>query len=140
VSEEPTSRGALLDLALSNKKGLVGNVKLKDSLDCSDHKVVEFQVPRAVSSAHSKLAPLYSRRADFGLFRNLLSRVPWALAGEKRGPGKLVQIQGSPPPSSGVMHANKEQARQKHREACVDEQDAPQDTKRKPAEGGSRDQ
>ena len=58
MSEEPTSRGALLDLALSNKKGLVGNVKLKDSLDCSDHKVVEFQVPRAVRRAQQARSPV----------------------------------------------------------------------------------
>jgi len=32
VIEEPTRRGAMLDLVLTNKEGLVGNVNLKGSL------------------------------------------------------------------------------------------------------------
>ncbi|PKU45887.1 hypothetical protein llap_3829 [Limosa lapponica baueri] len=63
-------RGAMLDLVLTNKEGLVGNVKLKNS----DHKVVEFKILRVTSMVHK-----YS--------------------GVKRGPTKLVSIQGSPPPS-----------------------------------------
>jgi len=90
--------------------------------------MVEFQVLRAVRRVHSKLSTLHSRRADFGLFRDLLTTVPQALPGGKRGPGKPVKIQGSPAPSSGVMHPNKKQVRQKHLEACVDEQDAPGQT------------
>ncbi|GAB0209576.1 hypothetical protein GRJ2_003423300 [Grus japonensis] len=37
VIEEPMRRGAMLDLVLTNKEGLVGDVKLKGSLSCSDH-------------------------------------------------------------------------------------------------------
>jgi len=37
VTEEPTRRGAMLDLVLINKEGLVGNVKLKGSLGCSNN-------------------------------------------------------------------------------------------------------
>ncbi|GAB0195782.1 hypothetical protein GRJ2_002043500 [Grus japonensis] len=44
VIEEPTGRGAMLDLVLTDKEGLMGNVKLKDSLGCSDHEMVEFQI------------------------------------------------------------------------------------------------
>lgn len=33
----------MLDLVLAKKEGLMGNVNLKDSLGCSDHKMVEFQ-------------------------------------------------------------------------------------------------
>ncbi len=43
VTEEPTRRGAMLDLVLTNKEGLVGNVELKGSLGCSDHEMVEGQ-------------------------------------------------------------------------------------------------
>ncbi|PKU32349.1 glycerol kinase [Limosa lapponica baueri] len=46
VVEEPTRRGAMLDLVLTNKEELVGNVKLKSSLDCSDHEMVEFKILR----------------------------------------------------------------------------------------------
>ncbi|GAB0180275.1 hypothetical protein GRJ2_000492800 [Grus japonensis] len=76
VIEEPTRRGAMLDLILTNKEGLVGDVKLKGSLGCSNHEMVEFRILRAVRRAHSKLTTLDFRRADFGLFRDLLGRIP----------------------------------------------------------------
>jgi len=41
-------RGATLAFVLTNKEGLVGNVKLKGSLGCSDHQMVEFKFLRAV--------------------------------------------------------------------------------------------
>ena len=53
----------------------MGNVKLKGSLACSDHEMVEFKILRAVRRTQSKLATLDFRRADFGLFRDLLGGV-----------------------------------------------------------------
>ena len=85
VIEEPMRRGAMLDLVLTNKEGLVGNVKLKGSLGYSDHEVVEFKILRAVRKAHSKLTTLDFRRTDFGLFRDLLGRVSRDKALEGRG-------------------------------------------------------
>ncbi|GAB0203861.1 thrombospondin-4 [Grus japonensis] len=85
VIEEPTKRGAMLDLILTNKEGLVGDVKLKGSLGCSDHEMVEFKILRAARRAHSKLTALDFRRADFGFFRDLLGRTPWDKALEGRG-------------------------------------------------------
>ncbi|GAB0206425.1 mitochondrial enolase superfamily member 1 [Grus japonensis] len=85
VTEEPTRRGAMLDLVLTNKEGLVGDVKLKGSLGCSDHEMVEFRILRAARKALSKLTTLDFRRADFGLFRDLLGRIPWDKALEGRG-------------------------------------------------------
>ncbi|GAB0181325.1 hypothetical protein GRJ2_000597800 [Grus japonensis] len=78
-------RGAMLDLVLTNKERLVGNVKLKGSLGCSDHETVEFKILRAVRRAHSKLTTLDFRRADFALFRDLLGRVPCDKALQRRG-------------------------------------------------------
>jgi len=46
----------------------------------------------------------------------------------KRGPRKLVSIQGSPPPNSGEMHPDQEEVKQKHQEAYMDEQGAPGQT------------
>ncbi|GAB0175611.1 nucleoside diphosphate kinase 6 [Grus japonensis] len=69
-------RGATLDLVLTNKERLVKNMNLKGSLGCNDHEMVEFKILRVVRKAHSKLATLDFRRADFGLFRDLLGRVP----------------------------------------------------------------
>ncbi|GAB0181465.1 triadin [Grus japonensis] len=74
----------MLDLVLTSKEGLVGNVKLKGSLGCSDHETVEFKILRAARRVHSKLTTLDFRRADFGLFRDLLGRVPWDKALEGR--------------------------------------------------------
>ncbi|GAB0202710.1 hypothetical protein GRJ2_002736600 [Grus japonensis] len=75
----------MLDLVLTNKEGLVGDVKLKGSLGCSDHEMVEFRILRAARRALSKLTTLDFSRADFGLFRDLLGRKPWDKALEGRG-------------------------------------------------------
>ena len=47
--------------------------------------MVELKILRTVRRAHSKLATLDSRRAEFGLFRDLLGRIPWDTALEGRG-------------------------------------------------------
>ncbi|GAB0207425.1 mitochondrial enolase superfamily member 1 [Grus japonensis] len=70
---------------LYSDKGLVGDVKLKGSLGCSDHEMVEFRILRAARRARSKLTTLDFRRADFGPFRDLLGRLPWDKALEGRG-------------------------------------------------------
>jgi len=88
VIEKSMRRRAMLDLVLTNKEGLVGNAKLKGSLGCSDREMVEFKILRAVRRAHSKFTTLEFRRADFGLFRDLLSKVPWDKALEERGAQK----------------------------------------------------
>ncbi|PKU42736.1 hypothetical protein llap_6956 [Limosa lapponica baueri] len=82
----------MLDLVLTNKVGLVGNLKLKGSLGCSDQEMLEFKILRAVRRAHNKLSILDFRRADFGLFRDLLGRVPWDKALEGRGTQKSLLV------------------------------------------------
>ncbi|TRZ26457.1 hypothetical protein HGM15179_000614 [Zosterops borbonicus] len=52
VIEGPMRRGAVLNFVLPNKQMLVGNVKLKGSLDCSNHGVVEFL--RALGNAEGQ--------------------------------------------------------------------------------------
>jgi len=84
VIKEPMRRGAMLDLVLTNKEGLVGNMNLKGSLGCSEHETMEFKILRAVRRAHSKLTALDFRRADFGLFRDLLGREPQDEALQRR--------------------------------------------------------
>lgn len=42
VTDEPTRRSAMLNLVFTNKEWVVGNMKLKGSLGCSDHKAVKF--------------------------------------------------------------------------------------------------
>ncbi|GAB0183845.1 mitochondrial enolase superfamily member 1 [Grus japonensis] len=75
----------MLDFVLTNKEGLVGSVKLKGSLGCSNHEMVDFKTLQAVRRALSKLTTLDFRKADFCLFRDLLGRVPWDKALEGRG-------------------------------------------------------
>ncbi|GAB0182133.1 mitochondrial enolase superfamily member 1 [Grus japonensis] len=83
----------MLDLVLTNKERLMRSVKLKGSLGCSNHEMVEFEILRTVRRAHSKLTTLDFSRADFGLFRDLLGRVPWdkALEGREAGPDEVAR-------------------------------------------------
>lgn len=67
VIEELFEGSALLDLVLTNKEGLAGNVKLKGSLGCHDHEMMEFTVLRAVGRAPSQLTNLDFRREDSSL-------------------------------------------------------------------------
>jgi len=77
----------MLNLVLSNKEGLVGNVKLKVNLGQRDHEMMNFKILRAARRLHSKVTTLDFRRADLGFFRDLLSRAdgikPWKEEGPK---------------------------------------------------------
>ena len=83
--EEPTRKGALLDIVLTNKEGLVEDVKVGGRLGCSDHEMVEFRNLCGGSRAVSRIKTLDLRRANFGLFKELLGGIPWARALEGRG-------------------------------------------------------
>jgi len=102
VVEEPTRRGMLLDLVLTNKEGLVEDLKVGGSLSCSDHEMVEFRILRGGSRTISRIKTLDLRKADFGFFKDLLGGIPWVRALEGRGgPRVLVAVQASLPPCSG---------------------------------------
>jgi len=47
--------------------------------------MVEFRILRVGSRAISRIKTLDLRRADFGLFKELLAEIPWARALEGRG-------------------------------------------------------
>ncbi|GAB0203559.1 hypothetical protein GRJ2_002821500 [Grus japonensis] len=141
VIEDPTRRGAMLDLVLTNKEGLVGDIKLKGSLGCSDHEMVEFRILRAVRRAHSKLTTLDFRRADFGLFRDLLGRIPWDKALEGRGAqeswlvfkGHLLQAQERCIPTKRKSSKNTKRPPRMNKELLDKVKQ-----KMKPTEGGSK--
>jgi len=86
--EEPMRRGAMLDLVLTNKEGLMGNVKLKGSLGCSDHEMVAFKILRAARRVHSKLITLDLRKetlASSGICWVEYHRIkPWREEGPKK--------------------------------------------------------
>jgi len=83
--EEPTRKVALLDLVLTNKERLVEDVKVGGRLGCSDPEMVEFRILRGGSRAISRIKTLDFRRANFGLFKDLLGGIPWVRALEGRG-------------------------------------------------------
>ncbi|PKU33700.1 glycerol kinase [Limosa lapponica baueri] len=76
VVEEPTRRGVLLDLVLTNKEGLVEGIKVGGSLGCSDHEKIEFRFVGSMRKT-SRTATLDFRRANFDLFKKLLGEIPW---------------------------------------------------------------
>ena len=76
VVEEPTRRGVLLDLVLTDRDALVEDVKVGGSLGCSDHEMVEFRILRGGSRAVSRITALDFRRANFSLFKDLLGGIP----------------------------------------------------------------
>lgn len=66
----------LLDFVLNYKEGLVEDVKAEGSLGYNDHEVVEFRILCGRSKAIRRTAALDFRRANFDLFKDLLS--PWS--------------------------------------------------------------
>jgi len=65
VVEEPTSRGILLDLVLTNREGLVEDVRVGGRLGCSDHEMVNFRILHGGSRAIIRIKTLDFRRANF---------------------------------------------------------------------------
>ena len=74
---EPTREGAPLDLLFTNREGLVSDVMAGGRLGQSDHEMIEFLIGGEAARGVSRTATLDFRRADFGLFRGLVDRVPW---------------------------------------------------------------
>ena len=89
VVKEPKRRGGLLNLVLTNKKGLTGDEKVGGSLGCSDCEMVESKFFYGRSKARSRIATLDFRRANFDLFNDLLEGIPQDRALE----GKEVQVE-----------------------------------------------
>ncbi|KAK4831137.1 LOW QUALITY PROTEIN: hypothetical protein QYF61_015440 [Mycteria americana] len=77
---EPTREGAPLDLLFTNREELGSHVMVGGRLGQSDHEMIEFLIRGEVARGVSKTATLGFRRADFGLFRRLVERVPWEAA------------------------------------------------------------
>jgi len=84
---EPTRGGASLDLLFTNREGLVGDVVVGDCLGLRNHEMIESSVRGEVKRRASKTTTKDFWRADFGLFRMLVERVPW----ERVLKGKGVQ-------------------------------------------------
>ena len=82
---EPTRGAAPLDLLLTKRKGLVGDVEVRGCLGQSDHDMVEFSILGGGRRGNSRTATLDLQRADFELFRRLERGVPQDSVLESKG-------------------------------------------------------
>ncbi|XP_053905560.1 uncharacterized protein LOC128849191 [Cuculus canorus] len=82
---EPTREGAFLDLLFVNREGLVGDLTVGGCLGLSDHEMIGFSVLGGIKKGVSKTVTLNFQRADFGLFRRLISKVLWETVLQGKG-------------------------------------------------------
>ncbi|KAK4810178.1 hypothetical protein QYF61_010951 [Mycteria americana] len=82
---EPAREGVPLDLLFTNREGLVSHVTVGGCLGQSDHEMIEFLIRGEAARGVSKTATLDFWRADFGLFRRPVERVPWEAALKGKG-------------------------------------------------------
>ncbi|RMC21953.1 hypothetical protein DUI87_02824 [Hirundo rustica rustica] len=75
----------MLDLLFTNRDGLVGDVEVGGRLGHSDHEIIEFSIIGEIRRNINKISTLDFRRADFGLFKRLIQRVPWETVLENKG-------------------------------------------------------
>lgn len=57
VITSPAREDALLDLLVTNARQLIGNIKIRGNLHCSDHALVKLAVLRNMSQERVKLSP-----------------------------------------------------------------------------------
>jgi len=60
-------------------------VEVSGCLGLSDHEMIEFLVQGDVKRGASKTTTLEFQRAEFGLFRTLVEKVPWERALKGKG-------------------------------------------------------
>jgi len=70
----------------------VGDIKTEGSLGCSNHALVEFTVLRDMQKSRSVVRTLNFRKANFQLFKKLVSRTPWETVLRNRGPKQSWQV------------------------------------------------
>ena len=92
VLDALTQGEALLDLVLTNAEESIREVKIGGSLGCSDHAFVEFVIVKKTGLAKSSARTLCFRRANFRLFKELMSGIPWETVFKGMGTGKNWQL------------------------------------------------
>jgi len=85
VIDSPTRGNAILDLLVTKLKELICDVKLRGSLGCSDHALVEFAVLRDVGQMKRKVRTPNFGKANFQLFKKFVNRTPWETALRNKG-------------------------------------------------------
>lgn len=56
--QNPTRKGILLHLILTNKKEMITDMIIRDNLGCSYHEMVELKIPREENKTKSKTTTL----------------------------------------------------------------------------------
>ncbi|KAK4821003.1 hypothetical protein QYF61_010734 [Mycteria americana] len=92
VIDTPTRGDAILDLMVINASEFISDVKIGGSLSFSDHTLVEFTVLRDMGQVRSTVRTLNFRKANFQLFKELVSRTPWETVFRDRGAQQSWQI------------------------------------------------
>ncbi|KAG6926229.1 hypothetical protein G0U57_012464, partial [Chelydra serpentina] len=77
VLEELTRGRAPLDLLLTNREELVGEVEVGGNLGSSDHEMVAFRILTKGRKESSRIRTLDFRKADFDSLMELMRRIPW---------------------------------------------------------------
>ncbi|TRZ18145.1 hypothetical protein HGM15179_008964 [Zosterops borbonicus] len=67
----------MFSLLFTNRDGLVGDVVVGGRLGQSDHEIIQLSIFGETRRYINKTFTLDFRRADFGLFKRLIQRVPW---------------------------------------------------------------
>jgi len=76
VIDTPTRGDAILHLMVTNSSKLIGDIKTGGNLGCSDHTLVQFTVLRGMGKAKNIVRTPHFRKANFQIFKELVSRTP----------------------------------------------------------------
>lgn len=84
-----------------NKEELVRDMNIGGSLGCSDREAEELKTLRGREHTKSRSTALGFRRAKCSLFRDLLERILWNMALERRGVSERWVLRKGPSRSVG---------------------------------------
>ena len=87
----PTRGDAILDLVVTNASEPFGDVKIRGSLGCSDHVLVELKLLREMGITKSIVRTLNFRRAKFQLFKEIDSQKD-SLGNGPQGQGNRTEL------------------------------------------------
>lgn len=76
VIDNSTRGEATLGL-MSQLNKLNGDAKMRGSLECTDHALMEFEVLRDMGAAKSKVRALEFMKGDFQTFEEKVNRISW---------------------------------------------------------------
>jgi len=82
---EHSRGGASLDLLFTNRAGLLGDMVDEGCLRLNYHETIDFPIHSEVKRGASKTTTKDHQRADIGLFRTLVEKVPWERALKGKG-------------------------------------------------------